>query len=248
MKKIYNDNGLPFYTASWIRDRRYIESAIADTVSQFLRDKNPVWVFHQIEAPCLIPAMMISSEYDRSDVYITDMMDVDGGSVPAMGLKPETTASSYAYAEYLIAHQEAKPPLCVWQASKSFRRESDQVSANVRLKEFYQQEFQCIVTDDTKMDYQELAEPLAQAVAKLLGAKTRVVDSDRLPNYSQRTIDIEAKTPHKWLEICSISKRTDVPFAWTIPNTRAEKNLINYELAFGLDRCVYVNRGEEKKL
>jgi glycyl-tRNA synthetase len=191
---------------------------------QLLSGKNKAWVFHQVEAPSLIPKELVSKEYATDDIYITQ----------DFYLRPETTAASYAFADYIIDHQESMPPLCIWQVAKSFRRENDQVYANVRLKEFYQQEFQCIVTVDTKMDYQELAEPLAGIVGKLLGLETRVVDSDRLPSYSQRTIDIEAKTPHKWLEICSISKRSDVPFTWQ------DRELMNYEFAFGLDRCTFV--------
>lgn len=237
MLKIYNENGLPFFTADWIRDRGYVLGVVHDIVSVNLYGKNGAWRIHRIEAPSLIPTGYVSSEYDNKDVF-----RIWDENVAPLTLRPETTASSYEYARYLLEHQEAKPPLCIWQASKSYRRENDQVSANVRLKEFYQQEFQCIVTEDTKMDYQELAQPIATEVAHLLGVETRVVESDRVPSYSQRTVDIEAKTPHKWLEVCSISKRTDVPFAWAMPNTQTEKPLVNYEFAFGLDRLVYAKR------
>lgn len=235
MIKIYQDNGLPFYDAAWIRDRAYIQQVIADIMTRSLKSANKAWSIHQTEAPCLIPLGYVSKEYNDEDVFriYNDESTVD------FLLKPETTASSYAYARDLLDHQLVTPPLCVWQASKSFRRENDQVSANVRLKEFYQQEFQCIVTDDTKMDYHTLVPEIAKRLEKLLGHPMRVVDSDRLPSYSERTIDIEAKTKHKWLEICSISKRHDIWFTWEL--NAKPRTLINYEFAFGLDRCVFVN-------
>ena len=61
----------------------------------------------------------------------------------------------------------------------------------------------------------------------MLKLETRCVSSDRLPSYSKQTMDIEVKTPEKWLEICSISDRTDFT-----------DNIRNVEVAFGLDRLV----------
>lgn len=226
MKKIYEVNGLPFFDSAWIRDRNYISTVLTDSMTDLLCGVNKSWQFHQIEAPCLIPRELVSTEYTDDDIHITQ----------DLYLKPETTSSSYQYLSHLIEHQQTQPPVCIWQASKSFRRENDQVSTNVRLKEFYQQEFQCIVTDGTLFDYHELAGPLAKVVRALTGLEARVVDSDRLPTYSQKTVDIEVKTPHKWLEVCSISKRNDVPADWK------GKQLYNFEFAFGLDRLAYAKR------
>lgn len=223
MIKIYEDNGLPFFDEKWIRDRQYIQDTLASTMTCLLRDANRSWDIRQIEAPCLIPAHLVSSEYTEDDIYISQ----------DFYLKPETTSSSYEYANYLLEHQESKPPLCVWQASKSFRRENDQVTANVRLKEFYQLEFQCIYTEGTQKDYHELLEPLRALIAQLTGKEARIVESDRLPKYSQSTMDIEVKMPNKWLEVMSSSKRNDVQFKWN------DKKLLNTEFAFGLDRLVY---------
>jgi glycyl-tRNA synthetase len=251
MLKIYDDNGLPFFNAAWLRDRRYAEQVLADTMKRVLLDANKAWVLTQIEAPCLIPEDLVNPEYDEDSYFRTSGWE--------FALKPETTASSYAYAKYALEHQMAVPPLCVFQASKSFRRENDQVTKNVRLKEFYQMEFQCIVTDDTKKDYQDVMtviDPIGEAVKKLTGLQYHVVTSDRLPKYSEQTLDIEVDTGHKWLEVCSISKRTDVPFSWVAPTGKKwpagvtpevpdgadvskVRKLINYEFAFGLDRIVY---------
>lgn len=225
MIKIYQDNGLPFYAEGELVLREHLKRSIELAVRAGLEAANPAWQVRRIEAPTMIPNELVSAEYSEQDVYRTQDFT----------MKPETTSSSYAYAGYLIEHQAIKPPFCIWQASKSYRRENDQVSANVRLKEFYQQEFQCIVTEDTLMDYMLLAGPLSKQVNKLVSLPTRVVQSDRLPSYSQKTVDIEVQTTHKWLEVCSISKRTDVPFEWN------SKKLINYEFAFGLDRLIYAS-------
>ena len=198
---------------------------VALKMKELLEEKNSAWQIKRIEAPTMIPHEFVSSEYTDEDVYRNQDFT----------MKPETTSSSYAYAQNLVEHQTIKPPFCIWQASKSYRRENDQVSANVRLKEFYQQEFQCIVAEGTNMDYHELVEPMSAFIARLTGLECRVVPSDRLPSYSEKTLDIEVKTPHKWLEICSVSKRNDVPFDWN------GKKLINYEFAFGLDRLLYVS-------
>jgi len=223
MIKIYEDNGLPFVDSKWLRERNHIQNSLQAEVTRLLLEANHSWKVEQVEAPTMIPNELVSAEYKDNDVFRTQDFT----------MKPETTASSYEYAKYMLDHQTTKPPLCIWQASKSYRRENDQVSANVRLKEFYQQEFQCIYTEDTYKDYHELVEPLADYLSWLLGVETRVVPSDRLPSYSEKTLDIEVETPHKWLEVCSISKRTDVPFGWK------DKNLLNTEFAFGLDRLTY---------
>lgn len=256
MKKIYNDNGLPFYEAADIRDRDYLVQLLTDELKMALWAINPTWQFFQIEAPGLIPRQLVSKEYGAKDLYAT----------PGFYLKPETTASSYAYAADLIEHQAAKPPLCVWQASKSFRRENDQVTANVRLKEFYQQEFQCIHTEGTHADYQDALTKLEKAVGRYTGLPTRIVPSDRLPGYSEKTLDIEVafitskelpkgevemqmdgngrfgqvvNLETKWLEVCSSSIRNDVKFKWQ------DKPLKNVEFAFGLDRLLYARGRHE---
>lgn len=228
MIKIYEDNGLPFYDSNWIRTRDYFTKTIEHDIKRLLWQANISWNIQQIESPCLIPDELVSNEYSADDVYKTQDFT----------LKPETTNASYEYAKYLLDHQLAKPPLCVWQASKSFRRENDQVSANVRLKEFYQLEFQCIYTKDTKKDYHDLLESLRNLVENLTNKKARIIESDRLPHYSESTIDIEVLMPNKWLEIMSSSKRNDVPFSWN------DKKLLNTEFAFGLDRLVYAKENK----
>jgi glycyl-tRNA synthetase len=65
----------------------------------------------------------------------------------------------------------------------------------------------------------------------LADRRSRVVESDRLPKYSDSTIDIEVLIPSdnggRWTEIASISIRNDFG-----PNTKV------LEIAVGLDRIV----------
>ena len=166
-------------------------------------------------------------------------------------LRPETTPSSYVYAQHLLnTHTGVKPPFVVWQTGKSFRREQDQVTKNMRLKEFYQQEFQCIYTADTMNDYHTVVlEPVRKMLGEMIGMETRIVESDRLPSYSEVTMDVEAHTESfvfnkesdRWMEICSISRRTDFPQKAKFQTKKkiVEKDLLVLEIAIGLDRCVY---------
>ena len=78
---------------------------------------------------------------------------------------------------------------------------------------------------------------------------TRIVESDRLPSYSEITMDIEAHTEafvfapenDRWMEVCSISRRTDFPQKAKFQTKKGtvEKDLLVLEIAIGLDRCVY---------
>jgi glycyl-tRNA synthetase (class II) len=63
---------------------------------------------------------------------------------------------SYEYAKVLLnPHNKPKyqMPLVVRQHGKSFRREQDKTLENMRLKEFYQLEFQIIYSMSTDFDY-----------------------------------------------------------------------------------------------
>lgn len=158
-------------------------------------------------------------------------------------LRPETTPSSYVYAQHLLnTHAGVKPPFVIWQTGKSFRREQDQVTKNMRLKEFYQQEFQCIYTADTMNDYHAaVLEPVRKMIGEMIGKPTRIVESDRLPSYSEITMDVEVDNGDKWMEVCSISRRTDFPgkVRFQAKKKIVEKDLLVLEISIGLDRCVY---------
>lgn len=237
MNTLYDVNGLVFWSSEEIKFRNYIKEVFADRIKTILSAENKGWSYFEIEAPLLIPRDLINKNYENNDVWVQETKDND----KEMVLRPETTPSSYIYAQHMINSYLALPPFVVYQTGKSFRREQDQVSKNMRLKEFYQQEFQCIYASDTLNDYQEkVLEPIRMLMEKIIGKPARLVDSDRLPSYSVRTMDVEVDNGDKWMEVCSISKRTDFPQKVKF-NSKAlvEKEMLVLEIAIGLDRCVY---------
>jgi hypothetical protein len=143
-------------------------------------------------------------------------------------LRPETTMGSYAYARHLLnPHntQKVMPPLVVYQHGKSFRREQDQPTKFMRLKEFYQLEFQILYSTSTKNDYSvSLIPTVCRMISDMIGP-CRVEDSDRIPSYAEWTRDVVCEKTN--MEVCSISKRTDY------------ENMNVIEVAIGTDRCVY---------
>lgn len=271
MEPLFNINGLMFWTEREIRLRRQFEDHFAAEMKTILLAENPAWQFIQIEGPLLTPRDKINPNYTNDDVWvqqadeeidINDMIS-DPYVIPAemenyrpdgdLVLRPETTPSSYEYACHVLKnHSGVKPPFVIWQTGKSFRREQDQVTKNMRLKEFYQQEFQCIYAADTLNDYHTaVLEPVREMLAEMVGRgkRTRIVESDRLPSYSEITMDIEVQTEsyvfatekNQWMEICSISRRTDFPMKAKFQTKKkiVEKDLLVLEIAIGLDRCVY---------
>lgn len=228
MKHIYNYNGLPLYTKEDIDKRNFFINTISEEIKHLLWDQNRAWDFHQIESCSLIPRELVNSNYTEDDVYFIDN---------DLALKPETTSASYIYAEMLLNNQK-KLPLCVYQASKSFRKEQDQATKHCRFKEFYQLEFQCIYSEDTKNDYQlNIIHSLAEIISSVVGLNTRVVLSDRLPSYSLKTIDIEVFNGDKWMEVSSVSLRNDFTVQPIMKN-KPVKCLV-LEIAIGLDRLLY---------
>ena len=143
-------------------------------------------------------------------------------------LRPETTMGSYAYARHLLnPHNAVKvmPPLVIYQHGKSFRREQDQPTKFMRLKEFYQLEFQILYSPSTKNDYSITLIPAVQKMIQEMIGPCHVEDSDRLPSYAEWTKDIICDKTG--MEVCSMSKRTDY------------ENMNIIEVAIGTDRCIY---------
>lgn len=240
MDSLYDINGLMFWTEREIFVRNMLAEIFERQVKTILLETNPAWKFLQIEAPILTPAYRINPNYTADDIWMQGQPDA------GLVLRPETTPGSYTYAAYLLKSQKIVPPFCVWQIGKSFRREQEQVTKNMRLPEFYQQEFQCFYTEDTKNDYMEaILDDLNSMFHNALMTTTRLVESDRLPEYSLRTMDVESIDPcyldSKWMEICSISTRIDFlhKAIFSTKKGTAEKDLRVLEIAIGLDRCVY---------
>ena len=241
MLNLYDVNGLVAWDEREIRLRETMISHFADEVRIFLRSVNPAWDVRRAEAPLLTPRALISPAYGNADIWAQDRLTAHEAELV---LRPETTASTYAYMQQLLnTHTGVRMPLCVFQAGKSFRREQDQVTKHMRLKEFWQMEFQCAYTADTANDYHAAClEPVRKMIASVIPMPTRIVPSDRLPAYSQTTMDVEVDNGDKWMEVCSISRRTDFPQKARFANRKneiVEKDVLVLEIAIGLDRCVY---------
>lgn len=229
MEFIYNYNGLPFYNESEIALRNYFVNCLKIGIEKILKKQNNAWSFVQCESPSLIPSELINSNYTDDDVYF-----VSDGLV----LKPETTPATYEYAKFLFNSHQIKLPVCVWQASQSFRKEQHQVTKNCRFKNFYQIEFQCFYSKDTKNDYQlNVIDDIANLVEFMVKLPVRVIESDRLPAYSLKTLDVEVNNGDKWMEVCSCSVRTDFNYKPKIGNKEVESLVL--EIALGLDRLIY---------
>lgn len=231
MYNVFNVNGLLTWNEDEIKFREYAIERIQSKLRQTLVAENRAWTMHRFESSCLIPSSAVNPNYTSDDVFVTG---------EGLTLRPETTAASYLYADHLMKVKGFYPPLIVWQAGKSFRNEQDNVTKNMRLKEFYQLEFQCVYADDTKNDYMEpvvlaMQEVISEMVAGYMAV--RRIPSDRLPTYSLRTMDIEVDNGQKWMEVMSISDRTDYEHRAFIG--KSEKGFRVLEVAVGLDRLIY---------
>jgi glycyl-tRNA synthetase len=219
MENLYNSNGLIFWSSKEIKLRKMLETFFVDTIFDNLKTQNRGFEMEQVEAPMITPAKFINPNYTADDVF---MLSDD------LILRPETTMGSYRALEFLLSthnNRKYKLPLVVWQHGKSFRKEQDQPTKFMRLKEFYQLELQIAYSSSTMNDYSEnLIPELASAMSSMIGS-CHVEDSDRLPSYSERTLDIICDKTN--MEVGSISKRTDFPNAKIL------------EIAIGTDRCVY---------
>jgi glycyl-tRNA synthetase len=239
MFNLFDVNGLVFFDEKFIRMRHFLGDHFYKEIQDILIKMNSAWRFVQIEAPLLMPRELVNQNYTDDDIFVQGFSN---GETPLV-LRPETTPGSYRYASHVMKnHSGIKPPFVVWQIGKSFRREQDQVSKNMRLKEFYQQEFQCIYTQDSANDYYENILPLVEEMFReVMPLQTRLIPSDRLPAYSLKTMDVEVWNGDKWMEICSISKRIDFPHKAQFQGKSGitEKDVFVLEVAIGLDRCVY---------
>ena len=228
MNFLYNKNGLAFWTQREIEVREMLVGYIVGGISDNLKSQNKAFQVMRVEAPMLTPLELINPNYSVEDYYKLDNSD-------DLVLRPETTMGSYRYVQWLLGHTETKTrlPICVWQHGKSFRREQDQVTKNMRLKEFCQLEFQCIYGLTTENDYSKSLIPSVRKMIVDLIGPCRIEDSDRLPDYSERTVDIICEKTN--MEVCSISQRKD--FEWTNNNVVSKGK--NLEIAIGTDRCVF---------
>ena len=219
MENLYDKNNLIFWTEEEINIRKMAETYFTSQLLKAVKKENRGFDMVQCEAPILTPNEMINPNYTDEDVFRT---------ANGLTLRPETTIGSYEYVKHILnKHNERKFnfPLVVWQHGKSFRNEQDQVSKNMRLKEFYQLEFQILYSNTTMNDYSINLIPAVQKMISDMIGECYTEESDRLPSYSEQTTDIVCKQND--MEVCSISKRTDFEGAKVL------------EIAIGTDRIVY---------
>ena len=223
----YNIESIRLWDEEEINFREIAIKQLSSTVKRTLTNVNPAWKITRVEGPILIPGNMISESYSDDDIFQTQV--IKAGKM--ICLRPETTMSSYAWAKMNLTSKRL--PYCVWQAGKSFRVEKlDGASASkLRFNEFWQLEFQCIYSNSTMADYRsKLIEAVAHDIRWLLFNNiVRIVESDRLPEYSESTIDIEALHIGNYREVASCSIRKDYD---------ADTKVC--EIAIGLDRLVEI--------
>jgi glycyl-tRNA synthetase len=213
MKPIFEHNGLVWWSEEEIQTRRMVFDYFVRNVKTALLDLNLAWRFFECETPILMPLISINESYDTEDYFNLD----------DMALRPETTFGSYEVAKRIL-EQKNRLPICVYQQGKSFRNEQDKALSNMRLKEFWQLEFQCLYSITTANDYQVAMLPLLRDMFKRLLGNCEITESDRLPKYSLKTMDII----HNNMELASVSLRKDY-----------KDDIRVLEIAIGLDRVVY---------
>ena len=241
-RALYELESLRFWDEDEIEFREMLTARFASVVRRALQDINPAWKFSRVEGPLLTPQLFVSQAYDEDDIFVTQVSKMGTRLV----LRPETTKSSYLAAIPLLSKNGTSEflkknlPLCVWQVGKSFRVEKSDgaTAAKLRFNEFYQQEFQCIYSVGTMADYRAaLIQALIPEITRAIPHSViRVVDSDRLPSYSESTVDIEVQYEDRWFEVASCSIRTDFN-----EHTRVA------EIAIGLDRLVELYAWNKEK-
>lgn len=218
MESLYDKNGLIFWTQEEIKLRRMFEEYFHEEILKSLKRQNSAFTSIQVEAPLLTPNELINKNYTDEDVW----------KFEDLTLRPETTMGSYQYAKHILSGYndiKYRPPIIVWQHGKSFRREQDQPTKFMRLKEFYQLEFQIIFGLNTANDYSiKLYFDVHKMISDMIGSCI-IQESDRLPDYSEETQDIICSKTN--MEVCSMSKRKDFEGYKVI------------EVAIGTDRCIY---------
>jgi len=223
--KAINNNGFVFYNENDILLREFYIKNISLNLKNKLKEINKAIDFIQIETPLFINKDNINNEYFIEKGYIFETNDYC--------LRPETTKGSYLIANELIKHYQTKLPICIWQYGKSFRNEQNKTLKNMRLKEFYQLEFQLLYSNNTKADYPSMLKEFVFNLFKseFVNYEVKLEISDRLPVYSIETTDIIVND----LEICSMSLRNDF-----------NENTNNFEIAIGLDRLLFLKQGNIK--
>lgn len=220
MKNLYEKNSLMFWNEKEILLREFYEKMLTIELKNCLKIMNPAFEMIKVDAPLFIPKELVNENYTKDDVFMQDFDD--------LCLRPESTMSSYVYAKYLLnTHNEMKCrlPLVIYQHNKSFRKEQDKTLSNMRLKEFYQIEYQILFSKNTNNDYYPTILNTCLDFVNRYVKDARLENSDRLPSYSDETVDIIINDNN--MEVFSISRRKDFDDVKVI------------EVSTGSDRLIY---------
>lgn len=215
MKPIFDHNGLVWWSEEEVQTRRMVFDYFVRNIKNALLEINPAWRFFECETPVLMPIANVSESYNKSDYFQVFNSD--------LALRPETTFGSYEVAKHIL-EQKNRLPICVYQQGKSFRNEQDKALSNMRLKEFWQLEFQCLYSIKTANSYNDAMMPELKKIFDRLIGCCDIIPSDRLPSYSILTTDIE----YNGMELASVSLRKDY-----------SEDVRVLEIAIGLDRLVH---------
>ena len=229
---LYGAGGLRFWSEEEIEVREMIIGRLKRVIQDTLTEMNPAWRFYRCDTPTLVPIKHIPEEYDAEDIFITN----GEFERQPLAMRAETTHGSYTYLRHLFPQKlNKKLPACVWQSGISYRQEASDgaTGSKMRFNAFYQLEFQCVYSVGTMADYRKaVMEAATKEIGRLTGRDTKIIESDRLPKYSESTMDIECYagegfTTWGYREVASCSIRNDFS-----DDTKVA------EFAFGLDRLV----------
>lgn len=225
-------NGFMFWEEREIKLRNLIADDIISEMRKAAKEINNKWEIHRIEAPILIPQIFINEDYSETDVFLTNdsfSINKKDNIKSTLALRPETTITSYMWAiDLLEKNPKTILPFAIVQLGLSFRKEQDKSLKHMRLKSFYQLEFQFLYSSDSKADYLSHFRNAAEKAIKPWYSQIKRETSDRLPSYLVSTEDI-ITTDDNPMELASMSDRTDFPI----------DNIRNVEIAIGIDRLLY---------
>jgi len=218
MKNCFS-NATVWWTEREIAERDALTSICYQIVKDAWTNLNPAVQFARIESPIMTPLKYLEGHVNTG----FPMLQIND----KVALRPETTAGTIEVFHQMFPQKTQRMkrlPMCIWQVGKSFRDEDNPETmraTKLRLREFYQLEFQLFTSEGTKADY------LMVAIKDLVGnfgGEWVMVGKDDLPHYSTRTVDWEIEG----LEVAGCSRRID----W--------EDGILFEISIGLDRLVNV--------
>jgi len=143
-------NATVLWTEREIEERDALIRLIAVIVRDAWQALNPAVTMIRVETPILTPAEHLGGHIKAG----FELLGTERGY-----LRPETTAGTFAAFGAMFPQQAQRVkrlPMCLWQAGKSFRDEAHgetMRATKLRLREFWQQEFQLFCRPDTKADY-----------------------------------------------------------------------------------------------